>query len=379
MLLVLGDQLLLEETYFPPTITGLKPTYVRFKSNICLLGVNFLTNVAVNYVPTNEGQSTNCDYAPIDNAWYWWALNSTVQIAKETNAVGDVVTTAELKLLTTRANSLMAAYDAEFWDPSCGCYRSESHRSRPGGTVHCATKLDNCTLPDDRVQALAIVTGLAPKKKWVGIVKNVLDLSSNTSVAFGSTAMEKFALEAMFLVGEHDAALVRMQRRFGPMIAYNLSTLWEHWEIDPDTGAPFAGYNHGWSGGALVLLSQYIAGLAPTSPGWDTFAVRPELGSTLTEISAAVNTAHGRISVALNRAGSRLNHINVVVEVPDGVFGQFYLPPSLGRAVRVSVATTTRNAVVVGAQERAGDVNPVTIELDGVRLLPGRTTIEAHY
>jgi hypothetical protein len=78
-----------------------------------------------------------------------------------------------------------------------------------------------------------------------------------------------------------------MQARFGPMIESPLSTLWEHWEADAATGAPIAGYNHGWSGGVLVLLSQYVVGLSPTAAdGWRVFDVRPNLGSTLRRCAA---------------------------------------------------------------------------------------------
>lgn len=225
-----------------------------------------------------DGQSVNCDYAVIDNAWYWWAVNSTVRIATAVDATraGGEVTRSQLLALDKRRTQLQNGFETEFWDETCDCYRSTEHRTRPGGTTNCTSEQDNCTLPDDRANALAVVTGLAPRERWEGIVNSVLDLSSQSAVAFGSTAMEKFALEAMFLAGKHDAALTRMQKRFGPMIDCNLSTLWEHWDIDPASGAPISGYNHGWSGGALVLLSQYVTGLAPTSPGWATFDIRPD-------------------------------------------------------------------------------------------------------
>ena len=159
------------------------------------------------------------------------------------------------------------------------------------------------------------------------MVKSVLDLSSPHAVANGSTAMEKFALEAMFLAGQHDAALVRMQTRFKEMIDCDLSTLWEHWESDPSTGQPISGYNHGWSGGALVLLSQYVAGLAPTSPGWATFDVKPELGMTLRNVSASVLTTYGTISVAILRSGDDQNTtLRLRLQVPETTVAKLHLP-----------------------------------------------------
>jgi hypothetical protein len=284
-----------------------------------------------------DGQSTNCDYAPIDNAWMFWALNSTVRIARAVKAtrVGGEMTAADLSTLEQRAADLKAGFHQTFWDPSCTCYRSSAHRQRVGGTSECKTKNDNCTLPDDRVQALAIVTGLAPRDKWQAIAQGVLDLSSNSSVAFSSTAMEKFALEAMFLAGEHDAALVRMQSRFERMIQHNLSTLWEHWEWDAITGNPIAGYNHGWSGGVLVLLSQYVAGLAPTSPGWTTFDIRPNLGTTLRNVSATVDTEHGEVHVSVQRREDP-HVLHVLARVPNGAVATLHFPEKLGRIAGIS-------------------------------------------
>eukprot|EP00937_MAST-01D_sp_MAST-1D-sp2_P003606 g3606.t1 len=231
-----------------------------------------------------DGESVGCDYAPIDNAWMWWALNSTARVARAVNGTaaqlqpggGEAeapITGAQLAELERRARALAVAFDREFWDESCGscgCYRSAEHRARPaGGTANCTTKLDNCTRADDRPNALAVVTGLAPVDKHLRVARSVLDLAAGANAStFASPAMEKFVLEAMFIAGEeqHDAALRRMQARFGDMVRSNLTTLWEHWESDPATGRPIAGYNHGWSGGALVLLSQYVVGLAPARP-----------------------------------------------------------------------------------------------------------------
>ena len=297
-----------------------------------------------------DGQSTNCDYAPIDNAWYWWALNTTRRLARAVNfttpppsppppppsktqttlarsrgmsgtssrssstAGGQFgtstmkpyssrasnnssyiiqessgTTPAQLAEISARADSLAAAYDAVFWDESCTCYRSAAHRTRAGGTTDCQTKTDNCTLPDDRANALAIVTGLASPQRATLAAVSVLDPAAPGYVANSSTAMEKFALEALLMQGQTAAALDRMRMRFGPMIASNLTTLWEHWEADPTTGMPIAGYNHGWSGGVLVLLSQYIAGLAPTRPGWQEWEARPRLSSSCSSSTSKVD------------------------------------------------------------------------------------------
>ena len=95
-----------------------------------------------------DGQSTNCDWQPIDNAWYFWALNSTTRISKAVQATrsGGEVTMSQLQEMESRKAALSMAFDHEFWDTSCSCYRSTQHRTRPGGgaTTNCLTKKDNC-------------------------------------------------------------------------------------------------------------------------------------------------------------------------------------------------------------------------------------------
>jgi len=114
--------------------------------------------------------------------------------------------------------------------------------------------------------------------------------------------------------------------------------------IDPASGMPIAGYNHGWSGGALVQLSQYVAGLSPTAPGWASFDVRPQLGSTLHNASARIATPFGHVGVDVTRheavataaaagggGGGGDKRLRVRLSVPDGTVARLVLPFSMGR------------------------------------------------
>ena len=329
-----------------------------------------------------DGQSVNCDYAPIDNAWYYFAVNSTAMLARAvhaTSGASPLITAAQLSELDARAASIMSSYDSMFWDTTCSCYRSKAHRDRAvGGTTTCVTKLDNCTLPDDRVQALAIVTGLAPRSKWKEIVGKTLDLDTATATpngasTFSSPPMEKFVLEAMFLAEETDAALARMESRFGRMIAYNYSTLWEHWDWDPMTGAPVAGYNHGWSGGALVLLSQHVAGLAPTSKkgGWETFDVAPRLGSSLRDVTAHVLTQHGAVRVIVEKKKKKKEEEGEEEEEGDWLSVQVLVPLGAVATVRLPGDEWRRTSVVPAVVGGGEEEHLVLVG-------PGEWTIIAH-
>lgn len=116
--------------------------------------------------------------------------------------------------------------------------------------------------------------------------------------------MEKYVLEALFRMNEPSFALERMKQRYTKMMNYpEYTTLFEGWGIGPD-GFGGGTINHAWSGGPLTLLSQKVCGIEPTSPGFRSFKVCPQMG-TLTEASAAIDTHFGKIEVSLKRKGKR--------------------------------------------------------------------------
>ena len=77
-----------------------------------------------------------------------------------------------------------------------------------------------------------------------------------------------------------------------------------------------------------MLLSQYVAGLAPTSPGWATFEARPRLRN----VSATVATARGDVRLAAELrasgdSGSR-SAFHVTLVVPPQTRARLILPHS---------------------------------------------------
>ena len=103
-------------------------------------------------------------------------------------------------------------------------------------------------------------------------------------------------LEAFFVMNDARAGLTRMRQRFRTMIQSPITTLWEVW-IPGDPVVPVDGggtINHAWTGGPLTLLSQYVAGIAPTEPGYAEFQVLPQLGD-LTQVSASVPSSSSTI------------------------------------------------------------------------------------
>jgi hypothetical protein len=92
-------------------------------------------------------------------------------------------------------------------------------------------------------------------------------------------------------MGSDSLALVRMKSRYTEMVNGPYPTLWELW-----SGLREGTINHGWNA-PNTILSQYIAGVAPTSPGWATYHVLPQLAN-LKAVSQTLVTVKGTITVS---------------------------------------------------------------------------------
>ena len=159
---------------------------------------------------------------------------------------------------------------------------------------------------------MAVVSGLAPESRYPDIVK-LLDTEYNAS-----PYMEKYVLEALFIMGQPQRAIDRMHKRYAKMLGYkDYTTLFEGWGIGAE-GFGGGTLNHAWSGGPLTLMCQKICGVEPTSPGFKTFKISPQLGK-LKRASTSIETNYGTISVSLVKKGSR---IAADITVPQGTTAQ---------------------------------------------------------
>jgi hypothetical protein len=236
------------------------------------------------------------DQKLITNAWYYVALDRTLKMAERLGA--DMETDATVQALQARKRSIEEHFDAVFWNDG-GFYRT------PGvGTT------------DDRGNALAVYAGLASADRYPAL-RNVL-----MTTRHASPYMEKYVLEALYLMGYEDSALERMKSRYAEMVASHYSTLWEFW--DPNSGTQ----NHAWTGGPLTMLSGYAAGVRPLTPGYETFTVAPQLGG-IRNLSVVVPTVRGEIAVSADAAPDGTARVHTTV--PAGTTAVVGVPLTGGR------------------------------------------------
>jgi alpha-L-rhamnosidase len=173
--------------------------------------------------------------------------------------------------IEARMSSIEGAFNATFWNGKE--YRSPGY----GGQT------------DDRVHALAVLSGLAKPEQYDAI-RTVFQTQEHSS-----PYMEKYVGEALYQMRFEDDALARTKKRFREMTDHPFSTLWEDWRIGGSGGGTI---NHAWCGGALTLLSQYGAGVAPVTPGYERYHVLPQMGP-LTYIKTTVPSVKGNVDVEL--------------------------------------------------------------------------------
>ena len=210
----------------------------------------------------------NVDMIVLYNAWYYIGLQGLEQMARTTGHPED------LPWIAARKAAIEGAFNQTFWDGSQ--YRSPDFKGKT----------------DDRANAMAVVAGLAQPEQYLAL------LEVFRQQEHASPYMEKYVLEALCLMDQPAFAQERIHRCFATMVSHpDFTTLWEGWGIGKE-GYGGGTINHAWSGGPLTIMSQYFAGIAPTSAGFATYHVLPQMGS-LRHIEAKVATVKGEIQVEL--------------------------------------------------------------------------------
>lgn len=167
---------------------------------------------------------------------------------------------------------------------------------------------DDVEYPDERANAMAVITGLASQKKWESIFKTVLSQKlchewEDGKTYNASSYFERWVMEALCKMGKEEFVLLRMVDRYRDQIECRTTTLWEHfgrwWQTKFD---PNSTLNHGWNS-PNTILSRYIAGIEPVKPGWGTFSVCPK-EAFLKSISVGIETVKGRVNVSIDKTDS---------------------------------------------------------------------------
>lgn len=170
---------------------------------------------------------------------------------------------------------------------------------------------------DDRVQALAVISGIASSEYYQPIL-TVLQTEFHAS-----PYMEKYVMEALFCMQQSHYALERTEKRFGDMVNNTeYTTLFEGWGIGNE-GYGGGTTNHAWSGGTLTIIARYLCGIYPLEAGYKTFAIEPDITTSLNDVQITIPTVIGEICFSFRTDSKKLD---MEISVPERSKAILYLP-----------------------------------------------------
>ena len=252
---------------------------------------------------------SKADMTAIENAWFYHALSATEEMAKLLKRDADI------PFITERKAAISKGYQS-LWTENG--FKSEDVRK-----------------PDDRANALAVLSGLAEKEQYA-TVANVLKTTKNSS-----PYMEYYVLEALCRMGEYEAARDRIKDRYEGMVNENYSTLWEFWNSWQGT------MNHAWSGGPLVIMSKHFAGITPLEAGYEKVKIDPQYNLS-ENMSCTVPGVKGLITLNYEKADG--DYV-IDLTVPQGLKAVLYVPD--GAVVNINSEIYFQNGDYVSADKNA--------------------------
>ncbi|MBE6790317.1 MAG: glycoside hydrolase [Ruminococcaceae bacterium] len=224
------------------------------------------------------------DMTAIENAWYYYALCTVDKMAELLEE------TEDSEFFTERKKTLSQGF-GKLWTEE-------------------GFKSTDVKKPDDRANALAVLSGLATKEQYETI-KNVLENTKNSS-----PYMEYYVLEALCKMGEYEGAAARIRDRYKDMVNKDYSTLWEFWDSWRGT------MNHAWSGGPLVIMSKHFAGISPLEAGYEEVKIDPQYGLS-EEMSCTVPSVKGLITLNYKKTA---DSFVIDLFIPENIKAVLYIP-----------------------------------------------------
>jgi alpha-L-rhamnosidase len=293
-----GDRDLVRELM--PTAAGVLDAFERYRASDGLIRA-MPGWIFIDWAMTERSEVTGA----LD-ALYAAALDDFASLAwsvmADSNAADDV---------HSRAERTRAAFEL-LWNEAAGVYVDAADRNGPRRRV------------SQQTNAIAIVSGCAPRDRWPRMLEYILDesrvvitptISDNLS-AYLTQRMDPdehmtFDVERNVVAAQpffshflHDA-IVRAGRRdliparcmkWWPQIERGDTAFEEYWDARVGTGSRC----HAWSSTPTYDLTTWVLGVRPAAPGYALAEISPRFG-TLVHLEGRVPTPHGLIEVQLDR------------------------------------------------------------------------------
>lgn len=303
-----GDQALLAEVY--PALRRLFERWALRKQNSDdLLGLHVLDWY---WSLVRWGRVTSF------NALYVNALRRGAEIATELGHANDAAA------WSARADAVRSAINAHLFDATNELY-VDSQRDR----IHHPLDANTLTILygiADEIRA-ATMLDLIEEHMWspLGTIP-----SWPTYDSWGHNRQVwvwyvQYEVAARFQLNDDARAFEAIRRPWGHMVNNDPGrTMWEFMMPDGTMENGIRNTDHGFSSGAAWLLSEYVAGIQPTSPGFATFDQIPHPGD-LEWVECSVPSPLGPFTVEYNIGSTRKTY-QATLRVPSGSAGRIAVP-----------------------------------------------------
>ena len=185
-------------------------------------------------------------------------------------------------------DELLVKIDEYFWCEEKGAYIDSFESGKKNVTRH--------------ANIFALLFGYGTDAQRESIINNVI---LNDEVPQISTPYFKFyELESMCSIGNNHYVMEQILSYWGAMIECGSTTFWEEFTPNVDWKEQLGMYDrkygkslcHAWGASPIYLLGRYFLGVRPTSAGYETFAVEPNLHD-IKEVDAVIPVKGGSVNI----------------------------------------------------------------------------------
>ena len=164
--------------------------------------------------------------------------------------------------------------------------------------------------------------------------------------------MRFYELEALCRIGQQKHVLQEIRDYWGGMLQLGATSFWEAYDPTESGLQHYAMYGrpfgkslcHAWGASPIYLFGRYYLGVSPTSPGYQTYLVEPELGG-LQWMKGKVPTPNGNIEISVTE-----KQISIKTVAGEGIL-------RFKSTKKPSCKTTTLKTVAIGYYEMKLDPN----------------------
>lgn len=244
-------------------------------------------------------------YNAVVNAFHYKTLVIMGQIAF------DLGKSADVEMYKKAAEGVKRAYQKMFFDSKRGIFVDGI------GTDHASL----------HANAFALALGLVDSRYKSTVMAHVKSRGMACSV-YGS----QFLLDGIYDAGDGEYGLSlltsKTDRSWFNMIREGSTITMEAWD---NKFKPNQDWNHAWGAAPANIISRKLMGIEPTSPGWASFVVKPQIGG-LKYAEITVPTIKGSIKAAYIQ---NENMFEANVFIPGNTTAQIHLPLKSGKKCEV--------------------------------------------